>query len=263
MKWFYAQDGQQKGPVTEAEMAGLAASGAVDEQTLVWRPGMSNWQPFGEVRRVDASLPPVAPAPGPEAGTTQPDQVVCAECGQFFPPDQTVQFGAARVCAACKPFHVQRLLEGAPTAAPGDLRYAGFWLRFAAKFIDWLALGVVVGIPAFIWMFSRMPMGPRPDAPPIEFLVVQIVIQILSVLGTVAYNTFLIGKYGATLGKLALGLRVVTAENLPPSYMRAFGRAWAEMLSQFTCYIGYILAAFDAERRTLHDHICNTRVVLK
>jgi hypothetical protein len=30
-----------------------------------------------------------------------------------------------------------------------------------------------------------------------------------------------------------------------------------------TCFIGYIIAAFDNEKRALHDHICTTRVVYK
>ncbi|PYS28021.1 MAG: RDD family protein, partial [Acidobacteria bacterium] len=34
-------------------------------------------------------------------------------------------------------------------------------------------------------------------------------------------------------------------------------------LSGIILLIGYIMAAFDPERRALHDRICNTRVVLK
>jgi uncharacterized RDD family membrane protein YckC len=33
------------------------------------------------------------------------------------------------------------------------------------------------------------------------------------------------------------------------------------MLSGFTFYIGFIIAAFDPEKRALHDHICGTRVI--
>jgi len=33
------------------------------------------------------------------------------------------------------------------------------------------------------------------------------------------------------------------------------------MLSGMTLGIGYILAAFDAEKRGLHDMICDTRVI--
>jgi hypothetical protein len=34
-------------------------------------------------------------------------------------------------------------------------------------------------------------------------------------------------------------------------------------LSGLTCYIGYIIAGFDEQKRTLHDHVCSTRVVYK
>ena len=47
------------------------------------------------------------------------------------------------------------------------------------------------------------------------------------------------------------------------SYQRAFGRAWADILSGMICYIGYIIAGFDKEKRALHDHICQTRVIYK
>jgi hypothetical protein len=29
------------------------------------------------------------------------------------------------------------------------------------------------------------------------------------------------------------------------------------------CYIGYIIAAFDGQKRALHDHMCDTRVIYK
>ena len=70
-------------------------------------------------------------------------------------------------------------------------------------------------------------------------------------------------KYGATLGKMAVGLRVVTLDGNFPSFARAFGRGCSEILSGFCCYIGYILAGFDEQKRALHDHICATRVVYK
>ena len=83
-------------------------------------------------------------------------------------------------------------------------------------------------------------------------------------LGTgISYETILIGKYGATLGKMACKIYVVTAEGGRVSYLRAYGRYFARILSAFTLLIGFIMAAFDPEKRTLHDRICNTRVVLE
>jgi uncharacterized RDD family membrane protein YckC len=264
MNWHYAQNGQPRGPVNEVELMGLVVSGLVTDQTLVWHEGMPNWQPYGEVKSGVAPpvLIPSAPPPQPTLGLS-PDETICAECGGVFPKDQTIQLGAVSICAACKPRHIQKLKEGMTTAAPGTLRYAGFWLRFAAKLIDWFAIGLVVGIPSVILMFASMGKLEPDKGPPLQFLAFQILIQFLSIAGTVAYNTLMVGKYGATLGKMALGLRVVTADNTSLTYLRAFGRAWAEMLSQMICYIGYFLAASDDQRRALHDHICNTRVVFK
>jgi len=77
-----------------------------------------------------------------------------------------------------------------------------------------------------------------------------------------AYEIVLIGKYGATLGKRACKIHVVTADGGKVSYGRAAGRYFAKLLSGFTCLIGYIIAFFDEEKRALHDRICNTRVVV-
>jgi len=35
------------------------------------------------------------------------------------------------------------------------------------------------------------------------------------------------------------------------------------MVSGLACYIGYIIVAFDDQKRALHDHMCNTRVIYK
>ena len=78
-----------------------------------------------------------------------------------------------------------------------------------------------------------------------------------------AYDTWFIGKYGATPGKMACKLKIVVEDGSRVSYLRAFGRHFAKYLSAMILLIGYIMAAFDDQRRTLHDRICETRVVRK
>ena len=46
MDWFYAQNGQQLGPVSESYLGQLARNGAITPDTLVWHAGMAQWQPF-------------------------------------------------------------------------------------------------------------------------------------------------------------------------------------------------------------------------
>ena len=85
----------------------------------------------------------------------------------------------------------------------------------------------------------------------------------MSMVIAIAYEVVFVGRFGATLGKMACGIKIVTPEGGQITYLRAFGRYFAKILSAFTLYIGYIIAGFDSEKRALHDRICNTRVVYR
>jgi len=66
--WFYASEGQQKGPFPEAQLRDLIGRGTVRADTLVWTEGMAGWQKAGEVPGLVAagSAPPaVSQAGGP------------------------------------------------------------------------------------------------------------------------------------------------------------------------------------------------------
>ena len=266
MNWYYAVNNQQQGPVSEVEFAGLVTGGLVTDQTLVWHEGMPEWRSYGEIR-TGQLRPPAPPVVQPYQTGLAPHEAVCAECGLVFPKDQTIQLGAAYVCAACKPIHLQKLREGVAGESPApppaaERRYAGFWIRYVAKFIDGLILVVIIVGPCLLLMFALAPNALTED-PSFAAQAVQLALNFLLVLAQVAYNTFFIGRFGASLGKMAVGLKVITAEGDPPGYWRAFGRAWAEQLSGWCCWVGYVIAAFDDQKRTLHDHICSTRVVFK
>jgi uncharacterized RDD family membrane protein YckC len=263
MEWFYVDGGQRAGPVAETEFDRLIATGKIQAETLVWRDGMANWQPLREIRPIAPPATGYAPpfsAQSPATIATAPaaNEVVCAHCQGIFPRENTIQYGTSYVCAACKPAFIQKLKEGATTEV--GMNYAGFWIRFGAKLIDGLVMAVI-SIPVLIFMFASMfssNPGGQPGALQLGLqAAVQFGISILSVL----YVTFFHGRYGATLGKMACGLKVVTPEGGSISYARAFGRACAEILSGVICYIGYIIAAFDGQKRSLHDHIASTRVI--
>ena len=179
---------------------------------------------------------------------------ICTECGNVFPAEDVIRHASALVCANCKPAFLQKLAEGAEIRT-GKLRYAGFWLRFGAVLLDAVILLVVntflTTVVAGATLSQTLGTAQRG-------LALGLFIQIGTAVG---YETLLIGKYGATLGKMACKIQVVTADGSRVSYLLAFGRYFAKMLSAFTLSIGYIIAAFDPERRTLHDRICNTRVV--
>ena len=99
MNWFYAFNGEQRGPVDDAELDRLVAEGTVLPSTLVWREGMANWVPHAEARPTNSGQPF-------EGG------VVCAGCGASFREDEVVKVQGRHVCAACKPRFLQQLMEG-------------------------------------------------------------------------------------------------------------------------------------------------------
>ncbi len=253
MVWYYAHDRNRVGPVDDAEFQALVETGVIVPETLVWNETLPNWVQYAQVAL------PVSPAgPATAPGQKQHPAETCHECGRMFPQDNMIRYQDAWICASCKPIFIQKLKEGAPVGA--GFEYAGFWIRFAAKFLDGLiqgsvtmALGVLLGI--FI-AISGVSEGAA--------LAFQLFIQAVSIGFAVFYGTFFVGRFAATPGKMICKLKVVMADGTPVSYGRALGRYFAcDWLNPLTFGIGYIMAAFDDEKRGLHDRICDTRVVKK
>ena len=125
MNWYHAADGQQSGPFTEEQFRALIASGTVQPATLVWETRLPNWIPLAQVPpEVLPSAPSSATYFNAPPSAAAPGQVLCAECGKSFPPDDVIRLADRNVCAACKPILVQRLSEG---AAPASV--AGAWIN--------------------------------------------------------------------------------------------------------------------------------------
>lgn len=221
MNWYYAIGQQRQGPVTEQQLQALAKDGVITGDTLVWREGMTGWQPWRTVG--GPAMPPVP---------------------------------AAAVAATVASLPVR--------PATTEFEYAGFWIRFCAKLIDGLVLGIpmtAVVVVAIVGMggFAAITRKGQEMAflLPVAHLVLQLALTAMAIL----YNTVLVGAWGTTLGKKACGLKVIKADGSKPSFGRACGRAFAEIVSGMVCYIGYVIAGFDEQKRALHDHMCETRVV--
>ena len=250
MPWYYAKDNQRFGPYDDSQFAAMAGQGTIAPDTLVWKDGMQNWQAFHEV------TPPTPGAPSLERAVSGDSPlVVCSSCNRTFPEDEVIQYQGSYICAACKPIFQQQLREGA--SFDSGWEYGGFWIRFVARVIDSMLMALIVFVPAFI--IAMLSMGSNPDA----FSTLYGLSQVWSWVIAIGYDTFFIGKWGATPGKMACGLRVIKADGTRVTYLRAFARYWATQLSTLILLIGYIIAAFDEEKRALHDHLCSTRVIRK
>ena len=145
--------------------------------------------------------------------------------------------------------------------------YAGFWIRVAAYLIDYL----IVMVPSFMVSaavmvaFGHAPgamfdMDPMAAAQRQAASNVSTVLQIL--IAASYWAGFTVIK-GGTLGKLALGLRVVGQDCNYVNWGQGIGRYFATLLSCCLVGIGYIMVGFTERKQGLHDMICKTWVVRK
>jgi hypothetical protein len=56
--WYYAKDGERRGPITFQELGELAASGKLTPSDLVWQKGMAEWVQAGKIQDIFESKPP-------------------------------------------------------------------------------------------------------------------------------------------------------------------------------------------------------------
>jgi len=242
MEWFYANGGNRMGPVSAAAFEGLVRDNIVSADTLVWAKGLTDWQRWSEV---------------------EPTTGVCTVSGGRFFSRDLVSHDGKLVSAEQKDEYFQRVREG--VQHPGEVRYAGFWVRFLAKFLDGLLLWIPNTAISFAW--SAAFFGKFIYAAPLDvshmgpWLAYQGTVLLSTTLVNVTYQWFFLTRHGATPGKMALGLKVVRSDGSPITGGRAACRPLAELVSNFTLLIGYIMAAFDDEKRALHDRICDTRVI--
>lgn len=271
MNWYYSINGQRQGPVAQTEFERLVSTSVITDQTLVWKEGMADWKPYAAVKPAPVLTGSVA-----GSGSLTDDTAVCVVSGKIFPKREMIQYEGKWVGAQYRDEFFQRMRQGmAPVGegvVPGPYGYGGFWRRFCAKFVDGIILFVATAPinMAFSAMFLGTAnfMSPQLEQDPEQagaMLAALLLYQLCSILAGIAaglaYSLFFIRKYQATPGKMALGLKLVRSDGSNLSKGRIVGRHFAEWVSNLILCIGYLIAAFDNEKKSLHDIMCDTRVI--
>ncbi|RPJ82109.1 MAG: RDD family protein [Acidobacteria bacterium] len=138
---------------------------------------------------------------------------------------------------------------------PGEMRAAPTATRAAAGVLDFLLLAaidlVVVYFTLRVCRLAPSDFARLPIAPMAAFLL----------LLNGGYLAMLTAAGGQTIGKMAFGLRVVGPEEETPTTGRAVLRTLALLLSAIPAGLGLASILVDRDRRGLHDHLADTRVV--
>lgn len=260
--WYYSDAQRNRlGPVAADDLAQLHDNGQLAPEVLVWREGLPDWKPWREV--MDEVLGRATPAPAPNRATFA-----------VAPGDAPAQAGG-------NPYELVDRAPASPYAAPvarvggysapvhgAEIVYAGFWKRFAAYTIDSFIVGiagVVVQMVVAGALFGGMaalstdPSAMFASGAGILGLLLMYVAPL--VLGAVYYGFFHASGNQASLGKMAVGIKVTDDAGGHISFWRGFGRYFGLLLSTIPLGIGVIMAGFTDRKRALHDMMCSTLVV--
>ncbi len=168
--------------------------------------------------------------------------------------------------------------------------YAGFWIRFLADFIDSIFLDLVtflVGVIGLgvIYGFRRMGIltggvsgGSILDA--MSSFMVQIVLVGIRLSLALVYYTVLTHRFGTTLGKRVFRIYVMSivnsgvaaldscpSEQQYPIQSLCFRQSLVRCLGYAGSYApmgaGFLMAAFQPEKRALHDLIAGTISIVR
>jgi len=253
-EWYFADGQERQGPLSADDMRQRFQRGEITLTTLVWREGLAQWVPLSEavdelqLQHLASAASTVgsgidlrgdytaidngtAPLPGTGGGTYSP----------YTAPAATTGYASTAVVSG------------------QDVVYAGFWKRYAAYFIDYILLTVVT-LP--LSMIINV-MGVSSGNEGVQVALTLVVMLLSMVISIGYYAGFHASRGGATLGKMAVGIKVVRGNGERISFLRAFCRYLATIVSSLILMIGFIMAAFTERKQALHDMMCDTLVVDK
>lgn len=136
-----------------------------------------------------------------------------------------------------------------PVEAEQNFEYAGFWIRVGAYLIDGVILWIVNLI---IELLATGDFSFTDSNVPLALLSV--------VIGVLYFCSMESSARQATLGKMAVGIKVGNFRGEQISFGNALGRYFAKILSGIIFGIGFMMIGWDAKKQGLHDRLADTYV---
>lgn len=151
--------------------------------------------------------------------------------------------------------------------------YAGIASRGAALVIDIIV--VTVGVIAIDWLIAlpinfffsvdiTQCVAAGPEGHPALYYAcraVSIAWVVIPIAGAPLYFIFLFWTSGQTVGKYALGLRVVRLDGKPMTLANSIVRWFGYFISTLPFGLGFLWVTVDSRRLALHDHLAHTCVI--
>jgi len=144
-----------------------------------------------------------------------------------------------------------------------EMEPAGFGPRFLAGLIDCIMMIIMAGVSFTISYVVTKLFGGLYGLPSYQ---ITLVLMTLGGLMSVAlwmlyFSSWESGQNRGTLGKVAVGMMVLTEKGKPVTSKQATQRAAAGIVTILTLFLGFAMCGFHDERRALHDLLSKTKVV--
>jgi uncharacterized membrane protein len=226
--WYYSKDGQQHGPVSQEELFRLIGTGSVGARDLVWREGMTDWTPAGQVPEL-APPSPVEPSSAPVATP--------AAAGPLNPYQTPESSWMEQVNQIAAPG--EEIVPGSQPLDIGDCVKRGFELT---KRHFGILLGVGVVYFAVSWVFgfvtgmAMLPFSGDPQVSPEGVLETSPMATVAMVIQNILTQIF--GLF-IGLGLIRVGLNVVSGKEV--SIGMLFGEGSKLMTSVGATILYYLM----------------------
>lgn len=152
--------------------------------------------------------------------------------------------------------------SGPPAGGPPPLADVG--PRFVALLLDGLITGGAILAVVLVFVLLGAVLSSIADALGVLVAIVGVLVYIALTVGVVCYQIFSIAApYGQTIGMGIAGVRCVSEVDAQPiDRGKAFVRWLVQSFVSGFFLLGYIWALFDDQKRTWHDMVAGTRVVV-
>lgn len=257
--WYYSDsDRNRHGPVRAEDLAQLHEHGQLAPETLVWREGMGSWRPW---REMIGEIVPGAGRPAVAAATfatASADAAPEAAANPYAVAEPVSPYAPPRSTLA----QDEEFVQG------GEVVYAGFWKRVAASVIDGFVIGMAGAVVQMILMMVFFGIGAGLSGDPSSMFesggaiaLLALVYLIPLAMQAVYFGMFHSSAKQATLGKMAIGIKVTDDDGHRISLARGIGRFFAYVVATLPLGIGVLMVAFTDRKRGLHDMMASTLVV--
>lgn len=143
----------------------------------------------------------------------------------------------------------------APVVQEQRFEYAGFWIRVVAAIIDIIVWWMINAVAAFAAFGDAFAFG---TSVRVSLTDPQGLISL--VIGLAYFSLMESSSRQATLGKMAVGIKVGKETGERISALNAVGRYFSKFVSAIILFIGYIMVGLDQKKQGLHDKFAGTTV---